>query len=173
MTKAQVTRSKPWSEVCKKKIISPHNLAKKVQSLKDDGETIITLNGSFDLLHAGHLYIIHQAKMVGGTLILALNSDVSVRKYKGPNKPLIPLTNRIELMTALEFVDYITWFDEPDPRHILSIICPHFHVNGTEYKENMIEEQTVREGGGEIYLVDRIPLLSTSEIIQKIIDTST
>jgi rfaE bifunctional protein nucleotidyltransferase chain/domain len=159
----------PWSQECKKKIISPHNLQAKVNSLKEEGHRIITLNGSFDLLHAGHLYIIHQAKSVGGTLILALNSDSSVRSYKGPNKPLIPLTERIELMSALEFVDYVTWFDEPDPRNLLSIVCPHVHVNGAEYGSECIESDIVRECGGELYIVDRIPQLSTSDIIQKIL----
>lgn len=169
-SKKELKSGAPWSQECKKKIISPHNLKAKVAALKEEGHTIITLNGSFDLLHAGHLYIIHQAKSVGGTLILALNSDSSIRSYKGPKRPLIPLTERIEMISALEFVDFVTWFDEPDPRALLSIICPHIHVNGAEYGPNCIEADVVKEGGGEVFIVDRIPQLSTSDIVQKILE---
>jgi rfaE bifunctional protein nucleotidyltransferase chain/domain len=159
---------KTWSEECKKKIITPHNIKAKSEEIKSNNLTLVTLNGSFDLLHAGHLYIIHQAKQLGDILIVALNTDFSVRSYKGPNRPLIPLTERIEMMCAFEFVDYITWFDEPDPRHILSQIRPHIHANGAEYGEDCIEKEVVIQGGGRIHLVDRIPKLATSEIIAKI-----
>lgn len=169
MSRTELKSSAPWSQECKKKIISPHNLKAKVASLKEEGHRIITLNGSFDLLHAGHLYIIHQAKSVGGTLILALNSDSSIRSYKGPKKPIVSLPERIELMAALEFVDFVTWFDEPDPRALLSIIQPHVHVNGAEYGANCVEAQVVEEGGGQLYLVERIPQLSTSDLVQKIL----
>lgn len=158
----------PWSQACKKKIISPHNLKKRCEEIKQENKILVTLNGSFDLLHAGHLYIIHQAKQLGDILLVALNTDASIKSYKGPTRPLIPLTERIEMMAAFEFVDYVTWFDEPDPRAILSIIQPHIHANGSEYGENCIEAEVVTQGGGRIHLVDRIPKLATSDIIAKI-----
>lgn len=158
----------PWSIACKKKIITPHNLKKKSEELKQEKKTIVTLNGSFDLLHAGHLYIIHQAKQLGDVLIVALNTDASIKSYKGPERPFIPLNERIEMVSAFEFVDYVTWFDEPDPRVLLSLIAPHIHANGAEYGENCIEAEVVIRNGGKIHLIDRIPKLASSDIVAKI-----
>ncbi len=161
-----MTSWKKWSD---KKILLPEQLEEKVHALKSQNKKIVTLNGSFDLLHAGHLYILHEASQQGDLLIVAVNSDLSVRAYKGPHKPIISLPHRMELLTALACVDYVTWFDESDPRAILSKIQPHVHVNGAEYGIDCIESEVVKQGGGEIYLVDRIPHLATSEIIKKII----
>ena len=99
---------------------------------------------------------------------MALNSDASIKRYKGPKRPIISLEDRLSMMAALEFVDYVTWFEEDDPRKILSLIRPHVHVNGVEYGENCIEAETVKENGGRLHLVKRIPSLATSEIIRAI-----
>jgi len=151
-----------------KKIIVPDQLERKILELKSQGLKIATLNGSFDLLHAGHLYIIHQASLQGDKLVVALNSDASIQKYKSKSRPIITLKHRLEMMAALEFVDYVTWFEETDPCELLSKIRPDVHVNGAEYGANCIEAETVIKHGGRIHIVDRIPLLSTSEVIQKI-----
>ncbi|MDP1880523.1 MAG: adenylyltransferase/cytidyltransferase family protein [Parachlamydiaceae bacterium] len=157
-----------WSTVYQKKVIHPDQLITRVGELKQKEKKIVTLNGSFDLLHAGHLQIIYEASLQGDVLILALNSDESIKKYKSPSRPIIPLCYRMEMMAALEFVDYVTYFDETDPRSLLKKIRPHVHVNGTEYGENCIEASTVIEGGGKIHIVNLIPGLSTSSIIAKI-----
>jgi rfaE bifunctional protein nucleotidyltransferase chain/domain len=130
--------------------------------------TLATLNGSFDLLHAGHLFILHQARRQADKLLVALNSDASIRQYKSSDRPIIPLQYRLELIAALECVDYVTWFNEPDPRALLARIKPDVHVNGAEYGENCLEAATVRENGGRLHLVHRIPSLSTSAIIERI-----
>lgn len=158
-----------WSEACKKKWINPSTLEEAVSKLKRQSKRIVTLNGSFDLMHAGHLYIIYEAKKQGDILIVALNSDISIQRYKSPHRPIVTLQYRLELMSALEFVDYVTWFDETDPRELLKKIRPDVHVNGIEYGTNCIEAQTVQECGGKIHLVDRIDGLSTSEILTKIL----
>lgn len=119
-------------------------------------------------MHAGHLFILHEASKQADLLIVALNSDVSVQKYKGKDRPLIPLQYRLEMMAAIEFVDYVTWFDETDPCKLLEKIKPDVHVNGIEYTENCIEAETVKTHGGRIHLVDRITGLATSAIIEKI-----
>ena len=106
--------------------------------------------------------------MQADRLIVALNSDLSIQKYKGTDRPIIPLNYRLEMMAALEFVDYVTWFDETDPRLILEKIKPDIHVNGAEYGIDCIEAETVKTHGGKIHLVDRIPSLATSAIIEKI-----
>ncbi len=157
-----------WNEACKKKWIDPSSIQEKVASLKSQNKSIATLNGSFDLMHAGHLYIIYEAKKQADILIVALNSDSSIQRYKSPDRPIISLQYRLELMSALEFVDYVTWFDETDPCALLTKICPDVHVNGIEYGENCIEASTVKQCGGKIHLVDRIPGLATSDILKKI-----
>ena len=100
--------------------------------------------------------------------MVALNSDSSIRAYKGPTRPIIPLQYRMEMMAALEFVDYVTWFDETDPLRILAEIKPDVHVNGAEYGENCIEADIVKKYGGKIHIVNLIPGLSTSSILKKI-----
>jgi D-glycero-beta-D-manno-heptose 1-phosphate adenylyltransferase len=163
-----MTPSTLWSLAYKKKLIPPSQLAQHVSELRSQNQTIATLNGSFDLLHAGHLQIIFEASQVGDILIVALNSDHSIQQYKRPKGSIIPLEFRLQMMAALEFVDYVTWFEETDPRLLLSIIKPDIHVNGAEYGENCIEAETVRSYGGNIHIVQLVPGLSTSAIIGKI-----
>lgn len=122
------------------------------------------------MLHAGHLYIVHQASLQADRLIIALNSDASIKRYKGPKRPIIALEYRLSMVAALEFVDYVTWFEEEDPCQVLSLIRPHVHVNGAEYGENCIEAATLKQNGGRLHLVERIPSLATSEIIKTIRD---
>jgi rfaE bifunctional protein nucleotidyltransferase chain/domain len=129
---------------------------------------IATLNGSFDLLHAGHLYIIHQASLQADQLIVLVNSDESIQAYKSPNRPIVPLCYRLELIAALEFVDAVSFFEESDPCSALARIAPDVHVNGIEYGENCIEAKVVKEHGGRLHLVDRIPGLATSEVLKKV-----
>ncbi len=152
------------------KIVPPEKLEDFIKTLRTTKKKIVTLNGSFDLLHAGHLYILREAKNQGDFLILALNSDESVRKNKGDKRPIIPLPYRIQMVASLEMVDYVTWFEEEDPRALLKTIRPDVHVNGAEYGPNCIEAETVKKYGGKLHLALRLPSLSTSEIIAKIKD---
>lgn len=160
-----------WLQDHKKKVIDPNLIDQKVASLRKEGRTIATLNGSFDLLHAGHLHIIYEASQLADVLIVALNTDHSIRQYKGQNRPLISLEYRLQLMAALEFIDYLTYFDEVDPRQILEKISPDIHVNGEEYGDNCIEAETIRACGAKLHLVKRIPGLATTEIINRIHET--
>lgn len=150
------------------KIIEPEALSSLVDQLREKGKTISTVNGSFDLLHAGHLEILFQGSMQADVFLVALNTDNSIKGYKGQNRPIIPLNYRMQMLAALECVDYVTWFDEPDPRQLLSVIKPDVHVNGSEYGENCIEADVVKKNGGRIHIVSFVPGLSTSSIIQKI-----
>lgn len=164
----QPTHPALWASDYKTKMVPPTALASFISTIRNRNKTIATLNGSFDLLHAGHLQIIYEASQVADILIVALNSDNSIRQYKSPKRPIIPLENRLQMMAALEFVNYITWFDETDPRQLLSVIRPDVHVNGAEYGMNCIEADTVRAHGGRIHIVKLVPGLSTSMIINKI-----
>lgn len=156
------------TEWLQKKLVEPAKLEETIAAVRAKGQTIATLNGSFDLLHAGHLYIIHEASKQADCLIVALNSDSSIRQYKSPTRPIIELSYRLQMVAALEFVTFVTWFDETDPRNLLSKIKPDVHVNGMEYGQECVEAQTVRMHGGRLYLVPRIDGLATSHIIEKI-----
>ena len=160
-----VNQKAPWLE---RKLVEPQELEAAIFSLREQGFTIATLNGSFDLLHAGHLYMISQAKLQADCLLVALNSDSSIRQYKGAERPIVPLVYRLEMMAALEFVDYVTWFEETTPCALLEKVRPDVHVNGVEYGEHCVEALTLKACGSRLHLVDRIPTLSTSELIKKI-----
>lgn len=164
-------KNKTFAEEAALKVIAPDVLEQKIAELRASGKTIATLNGSFDLMHAGHLEMIYQASCQADVLILALNTDRSIQQYKSPLRPIIPLESRLKMMAALEMVDYVTWFDETDPRRILGVIKPNIHVNGAEYGENCIEADVVRANGGKIHIVALVPGLSTSQIIKKIVET--
>lgn len=150
------------------KLIAPTELEAKVAELRREGKTIATLNGSFDLMHAGHLQILMEGAEQADLLLVLLNSDRSIKSYKSVDRPIIPLKYRIQMMAAMECVNFVTWFDEDDPRVILSKIKPDIHVNGAEYGQHCIEADTVREGGGRLHIVQLVPGLSTSQIIEKI-----
>jgi D-glycero-beta-D-manno-heptose 1-phosphate adenylyltransferase len=161
--------SELWSTACQNKYIQPQQLSQKVAAIRQSGKKIATLNGSFDLMHAGHLQIIFEASRQADVLIVALNSDASIKQYKSPLRPIVPLEYRLQMMSALAFVDYVTWFDETDPLRILDIIKPDVHVNGAEYGEHCIEENVVKKNGGKIHIVPLIPGLSTTQILKKIV----
>lgn len=161
-------RNSSFEEQWKKKLIAPETLEDKVRTLRKEGKTIATLNGSFDLLHAGHLEIIHQASLQADLLLMALNSDASIKKYKSPNRPIISLDFRLQMVASLEMVDFVTWFEETDPRDLLQKIKPDVHVNGAEYGENCIEAEVVKANGGRLHIVSLVPGLSTSQIITTI-----
>lgn len=163
--------TKQWSAHFKRKVIPPDELSAFTSKLRKEGKTIATLNGSFDLLHAGHLEILFQASQVADVLIVALNTDSSIQRYKSPSRPIVPLEYRLKLIAALEFVNFVTWFDETDPRKLLEVIKPDVHVNGAEYGSNCIEAPTVTSNGGRVHIVDLVPGLSTSQIINKIISS--
>jgi len=157
-----------WKDEYKKKVINPTDLESKVMEIRSSGSRIATLNGSFDLFHPGHLQILYEGSLQSDIFIVALNSDASIKSYKSPNRPIIPLEQRMQLIAALEFVDFVTWFDETDPISLLEKIKPDVHINGADYGKNCIEVETVKRYGGNIYLVDILPGLSTSNIINKI-----
>ena len=163
-----MTIMKNWSKECESKIIQPDQLKQWAQSIHDQKKTIVTLNGSFDLLHAGHLQILFEAKEQGDILLIALNSDASIKKYKSEARPIIPLQQRMQLMAALSFVDYVTFFNETDPRDIIEKVKPNVHVNGASYGENCIESNAVLANGGKLHLVNLIDGFSTTNIINKI-----
>ena len=143
-------------------------LAQLAATLRAKGKRIVTTNGSFDILHNGHLHLLNEARQLGDVLIVGLNSDASVRSYKGPSRPIVTERRRAEMLLALRTVDYVHIFAESDPIAFLKEINPDVHVNSSEYGEDCIESGTVRRGGGTIHIVSRIPGLSTSGLIDDV-----
>ena len=137
-----------------------------------EGSKAIFTNGCFDILHTGHIKLLRKAKSFGNNLILAINSDESVKRLKGSERPINNQYERAELLSTLEFVDYITIFDEDDPCKIISELKPHIHVKGGDYNpldyNQMPEAKIINEYGGIIKIINLIEGKSTSQIIEKI-----
>lgn len=149
------------------KVKTKEEIAKLSEELKKQGKKIVTTNGSFDLFHIGHIYYLEEAKKQGDVLIVGLNSDRSIKKYKSEDRPIIPEQYRAELVAALECVDYVTIFDDTAPLDFINNIKPDVHVNGAEYGKNCLEADTVKKYG-RLHLIDRISGYSSTHLIQKI-----
>ncbi len=161
-------KAKLWIEESRKKLIEPERVEAFAAEMRRQKRKIATLNGSFDLLHAGHMQILYEASCQADVLLVALNTDSSIKRYKSEKRPIIPLSYRLQMIAALGFVDYVTWFDETDPIALLEKIKPDVHVNGAEYGPDCIEADIVKEHGGRIHIVSLVPGLSTSSIMEKV-----
>ena len=151
------------------KIKNIAELKKIVEELKGKNKKIITTNGVFDILHIGHIRYLQEAKKLGDVLIVAVNSDNSVKKIKDPKRPLNNENDRAEALAALECVDYVAIFNEENPIKILEEIKPNIHVKGGDYKiDQIIEKDVVEKHNGKIVLIPEVKGYSTTDIIKKI-----
>lgn len=153
------------------KILTPEAASARANELRRLGKRLVTVNGSFDLLHAGHLAILEEAKAQGDVLFVGMNSDASVRQYKGPDRPIIPQEYRAQMLAALACVDGVVIIDAPEAAApLLKLIRPHVHVNGSEYgsPREWVEYPTMTKYGVTGYTCQRRPGLATSEIMKKI-----
>ncbi len=134
------------------------------------GKRLVFTNGVFDVLHAGHVSYLKEARQLGDLLIVGLNSDESVRKLgKGPERPIHCLEDRAVVMSSLRFVDGVISFSDTDPCSIISILKPEIHVKGGDYApEDLPEARIIRGYGGEIVIVPLLPGRSTTEIAKRI-----
>lgn len=140
------------------------------KKLRNEGKIVITTNGVFDILHIGHIRYLQEAKKLGGILIVAINSDSSVKKIKDPKRPLNNENDRAEALAALECIDYVAIFDEDDPIIFLKAIKPNIHVKGGDYDmSKIIEKDTVEENDGKVILIPEIKGYSTTDLINKIV----
>ena len=151
----------------KSKVLGRDQLQSQVEAWRSAGDRITLANGCFDLLHVGHVRYLHAAKGLGGRLVVALNSDESVRSLKGEGRPLIPAEERAEILAALADVDAVVIFQERDVRAIIREIHPDIHAKGTDYTaESVPEGDVVREYGGRVAIVGDPKNHSASEIIR-------
>jgi D-glycero-beta-D-manno-heptose 1-phosphate adenylyltransferase len=159
---------KSWAQKSREKFLEPEKIDKSAQAFRDQQKSIVTINGSFDLLHVGHLDMLYKASCQGDLLIVALNTDESIRSYKSKDRPIQPLKVRMEMMAALSFVDYVTYFSEITPLSLLEKIRPDVHVNGAEYGHNCVEAEVVKKYGGRLHIVTLLPGFSTTKLLEKI-----
>jgi rfaE bifunctional protein nucleotidyltransferase chain/domain len=132
------------------------------------GKKIVFTNGCFDILHSGHLHLLREAKALGEILIVAVNSDSSVRQLKGASRPVVGEGGRAELIAALEMVDYVTLFDELDPYRLIDTLRPDVLVKGGDYgRDQVIGGDIVERSGGKIALIPLLEGFSTTEIIER------
>ncbi len=132
------------------------------------GEQIVLTNGCFDLLHVGHVRYFHAAKNLGGKLVVAVNSDASVRQLKGEGRPRVPENERAEVLAALEDVDAITIFDSPDVKELVRLLRPDVHAKGTDYTaESVPERDVVIACGGRVEIVGDPKDHSSTELLRR------
>ncbi|MDI6777539.1 MAG: D-glycero-beta-D-manno-heptose 1-phosphate adenylyltransferase [Syntrophales bacterium] len=152
------------------KIYSREKLKEELDRLQKEGEKITFTNGCFDILHVGHVRYLKEAKKTGDILIVALNSDSSVRAIKGEKRPLVPEDERAEMVASLEFVDYVTIFHESTPLELIEYLQPHIIVKGGDWtEEEVVGRESVKKWGGTVVIVPEIRGASTTKIIEKII----
>ena len=150
------------------KVVDREELRRRADSWRAAGEKITLANGCFDLLHVGHVRYLHAAKQLGERLIVAINSDDSVRKLKGEGRPIMPAAERAEILAALADVDAVVIFSEPDVRALVREIRPNIHAKGTDYTaESVPERDTVIECGGRVEIVGDPKDHSATDFIRK------
>ena len=156
-----------------KKIKKLYDLRKTVESLKKNGQKIVFTNGCFDVLHKGHIKLLKKAKSFGDILVVAINSDSSVKKIKGNKRPISRARDRAIVLSAIEAVDYVTTFDEPDPARVIMKLNPDVLVKGGDWdKKEIVGSEYVKSKGGKVYSVPLSKGCSTTSIINRIIKST-
>ncbi len=150
------------------KVQSLAHVLSQVDEWRAAGKTIVTTNGSYDILHAGHVASLEEAKEQGDILIVGVNSDASVKQYKSADRPIVGERERARLLAGLACVDAVFLFDEVNPIAFLKKIQPDVHTNGADYGEDCVEADTVVSFGGRVHLLAKQDGLSTTAIIKKI-----
>ena len=150
-------------------IVSANDITEFCRILRDGGKTVVFTNGCFDILHAGHVRYLNTARSFGDCLVLGLNSDASVRRLKGPERPINCQDDRAEVIDALACVDYVVIFEEQTAEAIISKVKPDVYVKGGDYTlDTLPEAKIVMSYGGRVELVQMVEGRSTSNVIKKI-----
>jgi D-beta-D-heptose 7-phosphate kinase/D-beta-D-heptose 1-phosphate adenosyltransferase len=145
------------------------DLVKARQQWKREGKTVVFTNGCYDLLHPGHIRLLEQARSMGEVLILALNTDDSVRRLKGPTRPLISQEDRAEMACALQAVDAVTFFDEDTPRELIAEVLPDILIKGADWAHFIAGREEVEAAGGRVLALALEPGYSTTGIVEEIL----
>jgi len=138
--------------------------------LRREGRTVVFTNGCFDLIHGGHIALFKKARSLGDVLVVALNSDASIRKLKGPSRPVFPLAERFEVLSAVEGVDYLTSFSEATPRAVIAALLPDVLIKGGDWGPGeIVGRAEVEAAGGKVVRLPYIEGHSSTNIIRKIL----
>ena len=152
-----------------KKFKEFEDLLKIREELRSKKKKVVFTNGCFDLLHSGHIHLIQEAKKHGDVFIVAVNEDESIRKIKGGSRPIFPLEERLEVLEAIEDIDYLVTFSEETPKRIIAALLPDVLVKGGDWKpEDVVGKTEVENAGGRVVIIPYLEGRSTSEIIGRI-----
>lgn len=151
------------------KILERETLRTKLEELRKEGKKIAFTNGCFDILHVGHVRYLREAKKTADVLVLALNSDSSVRSIKGEKRPLVPQQERAEVLEALEFIDFVTIFPEATPLELIKFLKPDVLIKGGDWpEEKVVGREEVKKWGGKVTIIPEVEGKSTTNIVEKI-----
>ncbi len=152
-----------------KKILERNTLKNKLEKLRKEGKKIAFTNGCFDIIHVGHVRYLREAKKTADVLVLALNSDSSVRAIKGEERPLVNAQDRAEILAALEFVDFVTIFEELTPLELINYLKPDVLIKGGDWpEEKIVGREEIKKWGGRVAIIPEVKGKSTTNIVEKI-----
>ena len=152
-----------------RKIQARRSLAVILRHLKRQGRKVVFTNGCYDILHVGHLTLLERAKRLGDVLVVAINSDRSVRALKGDTRPLVSKRDRARLLAGLSVVDYVTAFDEPTPHRLIAALKPNVLVKGADWSlTGVVGRELIKRSGGRVVRVPLVSGYSTSKLVERI-----
>ena len=149
-------------------IASLQEVAARVANLQSAGRKIVFTNGCFDILHSGHIETLRRARDLGDALVVAINSDASIARIKGPDRPIIPEHERAELLDAFEMVDFVCLFDEDTPLEAILRIHPDVLVKGADWTNNIVGDREVEGWNGKVVVLPLVEGCSTSGIVERV-----
>jgi rfaE bifunctional protein nucleotidyltransferase chain/domain len=151
------------------KIKTWQEASEEIKKWKKAGQKVVFTNGCFDIMHLGHVDYLEKARNLGDKLVVGLNTDSSVSRFKGPERPLQDQNSRARIMASLQFVDLVVFFDEDTPLNLISELVPNLLVKGSDYlAENIVGADVVKKSGGVVKTIDFVPGYSTTRIVEKI-----
>lgn len=151
------------------KIVNVAEAKKLVKTWQQGGKQVVFTNGCFDLIHLGHVDYLEKARLLGDKLVLGLNTDDSVSRFKGPDRPLQDQNSRARVLAAMQFIDLVVLFNEDTPLELISSLLPNILVKGSDYlTENIVGAEVVKKAGGVVKTIDFVPGYSTTRIVEKI-----
>jgi rfaE bifunctional protein nucleotidyltransferase chain/domain len=154
-----------------RKIQSFERIVRLRKRLKEQNRRVVFTNGCFDILHVGHVRYLNRARSLGDMLVVAVNSDRSVAAIKGDRRPIVPEMERLEVLAALENVDYVFLFDDPTPQRIIDALVPDVLVKGSDWDlSEVVGRAAVESNGGSVLTIPLVEGSSTTDIIEKVLD---